>query len=172
MAVRRSRRRRGLSFFQISLITAGLGIALLVGGVGVFFLDQASRREPLDIELYPSAIPYTDQQINPTRLKTFYRVLDADTDQVATFYQERMREHYSDVTDTAAPTCVRVPEIGEADVEPGIVPFFYRCMFDRSGFFSSQWTQVTIFPGVFNENPDLNTEGETLIEYEQYWTPS
>ena len=43
--------------------------------------------------------------------------------------------------------------------------------FDRSGFRTSQYTQVTIQPGVANPDPKLSNEGMVIVEYEQYWQP-
>ncbi len=68
--------------------------------------------------------------------------------------------------------CVRYPATGNApgsENDPNVAPFVYRCMFDNSGFNSSQYTQVEIYPGREDPNPELSAAGQTIIKYAQQW---
>lgn len=47
-------------------------------------------------------------------------------------------------------------------------PFQFSCMFDHSGFRSTQYTLVVIYPGLANPDP-LDAAGMTVVKYEQLW---
>jgi hypothetical protein len=160
-------RRGGLSFFRVMLIVAFIGILLIAGAVVSYLTDQASHRSPLDIPLYPGAVLWGTSDVKPTSQNVYYRVNDTP-EKVAGYYQQKMVEHYGNNEQG----CVRIPPTGDMpgpDTDQTIAPFVYRCMFDNSGFNTSQYTQVEIFLGGENPDPNLNAKGLTVIEYEQQW---
>ncbi|MDX2136511.1 MAG: hypothetical protein SF123_00325 [Chloroflexota bacterium] len=162
--------RKGSSFFRTILIVGVVGLVLIVGGAISFFADQSSRRSPLEIEVYPGASYRGLVEQTSSSQTMYFLVPGVMPEQVAEFYQQEMREHYGDTGEN----CVRIPEIGQfppEELQPDYAPYFYRCMFDRSGFNTSQWTLVTIMPGLPNENPANDTSGMVVLQHEQVWTP-
>jgi hypothetical protein len=160
-------RRGGLSIVRISLIAAFVGILLIGGAVVSYLTDQASHRAPLDIAAYPNAVYWGTSEVHDTSRNLFYRVSDAP-EKVASYYQQKMVEHYGN-NDQG---CVRLPATGNApgsDTNPNIPPFIFRCLFDNSGFNTSQFTKVEIYPGEENSDPFLNAKGLTIVKYEQQW---
>jgi hypothetical protein len=160
-------RRGGISIVRMSLIGAFVGILLIVGAVVSYMTDQASHRSPLDIPTYPNAVFWGTSEVKPTSRNVFYRVSDAP-EKVASYYQQKMVEHYGN-NDQG---CVRLPATGNApgsETNPNISPFIFRCMFDNSGFNTSQFTQVEIYPGEENADPFFNAKGLTIVKYEQQW---
>ena len=143
--------------------------AVLIGaGVVSFLTDQASRQVPLNVPLFDGAAYWGRGEDLPNSRKEYYRVTNAQPDEVMAFYQEKLNEH----TGGTDEQCNRYPELGEfpaSELGPGIPPYRYICLFDRSGFQSTQYTRVTISPGLPNENPDFDTEGMTIVEYYQVW---
>jgi len=161
------KRKRGLSIVQMSLIAAFVGVLLIAGAVVSYVTDQASHRSPLDIPPYPNAVYWGTSNVQDTSRNLFYRVADAP-EKVASYYQQKMVEHYGN----SDQGCVRLPATGNApgsDTNPNIPPFIFRCMFDNSGFNTSQFTQVEIYPGGENSDPFLNAKGMTVVKYEQQW---
>jgi hypothetical protein len=162
-------RNRGFSVVRTGLYVGVLGLILILLGVLAFFADQSSRRTPFEIPPFPGAEVYgTPLQQSQFQRSVFYLVENATPEQVAVYYEERMRQHYGDSVES----CVRIPPTGENPVPPGssnVVPYQYRCLFDNSGFRVSQSTLVLIYPGYFNPDPYFNTLGKTVIEYQQSW---
>lgn len=160
-------RRGGLSIVRISLIAAVIGIVLIGAAAVTYVTDQASKRVPLDVPLIPSAAYWGASEQRATSRNLYY--LTADTPEtVVSYYQRKMQEQFND----SSLHCVRFPATGNtpnSDTDMNIAPFIYRCMFDNSGFNSSQFTQVEIYPGRPNENPDLDRAGFTIIKYAQQW---
>ncbi len=160
-------RRGGFSIVRISIIIAVIGAVLIGGAVVTYLTDQASKRSPLDIPLIPNAAYWGTSEQQATSRNVFYLTADAP-EAVAMYYQQKMQEQYKD----NSLGCVRFPATGTApgsDTDPNIAPFIYRCMFDNSGFNSSQYTQVEIYPGRPNQEPALNAAGFTIIKYAQQW---
>ncbi len=158
-----------ISAVRIATIIAVIGVLVVAAGVVSFFLDQNSHKVPLDIPLFPGAVNVGEKQLATTTRKEYYRVTAATPDEVAAFYNQRLYEHNGSQDEK----CIRNPPSGDFDIQ-GIVngvPFEYICMFDRSGFRTSQYTKVTIQPGIDNPDPKLSNAGMTIVEYEQYWQP-
>lgn len=166
-----------LSIFRLSLLGAAIGGLFILGSIISLTLETASRQTPLEIQLPQGAVergtrPYTDQH-----REVYYTVPGADTDTIGQFYQDRLDELYG--TTLGSPNrveCERFPEFGnhpdyDPVERPESPPFYIECMFDRSYLGNTQYTQVTIYPGVPNEDPNLSTEGSVVIIYEQRWTP-
>lgn len=167
----RVNRRQSQQFFRLGIIGGIVGILVILIGFGVYFLiDQGTRRSPLDIALYAGAQAAGQTNIDPYSRSLVYRVPGATADQVAEYYNQRLRE-FSNGEDS----CVRLPDEGNFEGyqvgDNTTVPYQYVCLFDRSFFNMSQWTRVTIQPGVFNEDANLNTEGMAVVEYYQQWNP-
>jgi hypothetical protein len=160
-------RRGGLSIVRVSIIAAIIGIVLIGAAAVTYLTDQASKRTPLDVALIPGASYWGTSEQGATSRKVFY--LSSDTPEaVAYYYQKKLQEQYQDAT----LSCVRFPATGNApnsDTNVSIALYIYRCMFDNSGFNSSQFTQVEIYPGRPNEDPALDADGFTIIKYEQQW---
>jgi len=180
-----------LSVFRISLLVSILGALLIGSGVLAFNLDQQSRRAPLEISLPTGAQQWGGPNVySSTWREVYYRVQGGDPQTVADFYDQRMAEHYgTSITASDRERCQRVPSVGEytnipdsrrgsdgntfdPDFVPGeSIPYLWRCMFDRSGLNVTQWTQVTIYPGVDSADPNRNAFGDVVIVYEQRWQP-
>jgi protein-disulfide isomerase len=130
--------------------------------------DQDSRQQPLQVELYPGSLLWGNLRNCPAVRCELYKVPGVLPEEVAAFYQQQMNQHYGSDEER----CIRIPEVGQfdtAELQPGQVPYMFRCRFDRSSFGTSQYTTVMIMPGLYNENPELNTEGMTVIRYDQVW---
>ncbi|MBZ0299235.1 MAG: hypothetical protein K8J31_05835 [Anaerolineae bacterium] len=157
-----------ISLFRVGTLVAIVGIVLVVGGVAAYFLDQNSYRVPLDVEPYPGAESWGNiREAGATRRLVF--LTSATPEEVAAYYDEKLR-----ALDGAEQGCERIPASGEvaaAATDRTVVPYWYKCLFQRTGLRSSQLTTVTVQPGVFSADPDLNTEGKTVIEHSQRWQP-
>jgi len=163
---RREKRSSGSSIVRYSLIAGVIGILIIIAGVLSFFVDQASRQAPFDIQPPPGSAWWgTSEELSNSR-NVFYRVNDT-VENVVAYYQQKMNEHYGDSVEQ----CVRIPPTGEAPPSPTgqSIPFKFSCMFDRSGFRSTQYTLVEIYPGLPNVDPALDAEGMTIVKYEQLW---
>ena len=158
-----------ISMARVATIIAVLGILVVAAGVVSFYIDQGSHKVPLDIPAYPGAVPVGQTMVATTTRREYFRVTSATPDEVAAYYNQRLYEHNGSHDES----CIRNPPVGEFDTAgvPNSVPYEYICMFDRSGFRTSQYTKVTIQPGLFNQDPKLNNAGMTIVEYEQYWQP-
>jgi hypothetical protein len=164
-------RRGELSIVRIGLIVGLLGILAIGVGVVAFFGDQASRQVPLDIASYPGAEAWGQADVRGTSRKLLFRVPTVAPEQVVQYYQQKMNEFYGG-TEFA---CVRSPSSGEVQPVPGVVnpiPYQFACLFDRSGFNTTQYTRVVVYPGQPNDDPFLDAQGYTVIVYEQVWQPA
>jgi hypothetical protein len=162
--------RKGSSIFRTILIVGVVGLVLVIGGAISFFTDQSSRRVPLEIEVYPGANFWGAANQTQSSQTLLYNIPGTTPEQVVEFYQAQMREHNG----ADGEDCVRIPEFGQFppdELQEGYAPYFYRCMFDRSGFNTTQKTLVTIMPGLPNENPELDRSGTVILQYDQEWTP-
>jgi hypothetical protein len=158
-------RRSRLNVVRMGTIAAILGVLVVGAGVASFFLDQASRQSPLEIAPFPGAAPAGQREISPTARRQQFRVTGASADDVARYYENQLDQF----TSNSGENCVRIPREGQLERSVSIVPFQFVCMFDRSGFQATQYTKVTIQPGIPNDDPALNTEGMVIIDYEQHW---
>ena len=160
-------RRGGLSIVRLSVIAAIIGGLIIAAAAITYLTDQASKRSPLDIPPYPESAYWGASEALPTSRNIFY--LSADTpEEIVLYYQQKMTDHYGN----SDQRCVRYPATGNApgsENDSNVAPFVYRCMFDNSGFNSSQYTQVEIYPGRADQNPELSAEGQTIIKYAQQW---
>jgi hypothetical protein len=159
----------GISVTQTAIVHEQIRLETAV----VATLVEYSAQSPLEIEPYPGAQRLEGQLTRADNIRSIYfHVSDATADEVAIYYQQKLDEFYGNTSsDQNREQCERnprfenFPEFDEG--VPGIVPFEYKCMFDRSGLNISQYTQVTIQPGI----EATGTEGMVVIEYTQYWTP-
>lgn len=163
-----------ISVLRVGTFIGVVGFILIGGGLLSFFFDQASRQSPLEIAPFPGVESMGQRTTGGTSRFVYYRIATAPgatAEDVEAYYQQKMNEHYGNSEED----CLRFPpapgETLPGANQPGVVPYYFKCMFDRSGFRSTQYTVVTIYPGVFNPDPALNTEGFTVIENEQVWQP-
>ncbi len=157
-----------LSLFRVSIIGAVIGGILIVGGILTLNNDTNSRRTPLNIEPYVNAELWGAPTESGTRRTIFFRARGATSEQVVAYYQEQLA-NFSD-----GERCVRTPATGSIPIDPNVpnsIPYKYDCMFDRSGVNSTQYTRVTIFPGVPSTDPFYDSSDSTVINYEQVWQP-
>jgi hypothetical protein len=158
-----------ISLFRTGTLIAILGILLVVGGVAAYFLDQNSYHAPLEIETFPGAQTWgTVRETNASR-RALFLASGATPEEVTAFYEEKLR-----AMDGNDQRCQRIPAVGEIEAaaeDSSVVPYWFVCLFQRTGLSVSQQTTVTIQPGVFNADPNLNTEGMTVIEHSQRWQP-
>jgi hypothetical protein len=171
MSIRASRR-QSQQVFRIGIIAGIVGILLVFGGFIIYFLiDQGSRQVPLDIPVYPGAQGGNITASTGFSRNLVYRIPNATPEEVAAYYQQKLREF----TGSNEDDCVRNPANGNfLDYDPAradVVPYEFTCLFDRSYWNASQYTRIRIQPGVRNEDPALNTEGMTIVEYYQQWNP-
>jgi hypothetical protein len=174
----------GLAPFRISLAAGALGIGVLVLSFFGFLLDQESRRAP-----YFPPVPNGAEEwgfpragFGNNKQFVYYRIQDGNVAEVADFYNQRLEEMEPGADGNR---CERFPTIGtfadpqynsrgeplQTDFDPATQPaFHYICMFDRSGFNVTQWTEVMIYPGLPDEDEFLDSEGYAVIEYEQVWS--
>lgn len=166
----RRKRTQGPSMIRVGLIAGGIGIGFILLGVLAFLSDQAARRAPFDVALYPGAVMWGMSDVAPTSRTVIYRVPAVDPQLVANWYQLRLNEHNGDQSGR----CVRVPPAGEYPLDaanPLSIPYRFTCVFDNSSLNSQQYTQVVIYPGAANPDPEKDSTGMTVIEYQQQWTP-
>lgn len=163
----RAKRNSGFSLIRIGVIAAVVGV-LIIGGAALTYLkDQNDKRSPFEIQPYPNAVYWSQSNVAATSRNVFYRVADTP-ESVVSYYQQKLNDHYGN-TDQS---CVRLPATGNApgsDTDPNIALYIYRCVFDNSGFNTSQYTQVEIYPGRANSDPFFNAEGLTIVKYIEHW---
>lgn len=163
-------RKNNNSVLRTIVIVAALGGILIVGGIVSFFADQASRQVPLQIEPYPGALYWGEGDVGEGYRQDYYKIPGVAPEAVAAYYEERLEAHYGSTDED----CVRLPEDGvypASELEPGVPPYRFKCLFDRSGFQTSQYTEVVISPGLYNTDPAFNTEGMTVVQYNFTWQP-
>jgi hypothetical protein len=168
-----------ISLLRLGTLAALLGIVFVIIGLITFFIDRSSHQVPLDIAAYPGAQPAGEQARAATIRSVYYVIPGATADDVATYYQQKLDEHYgNNATDPEREQCERFPPDYDPGIEsdsdffpeyldgaPEVPPFRYICLFDRSGLYISQFTKVTIEPGI----PANEQDGMVVVEYEQTW---
>lgn len=168
----RARRNQSQQVFRVGIIIGIVGILVVFGGFVLYFLiDQGSRQVPLDIPAFPGAEDWGRADRGTSSRSIFFRIQNATPEQVAEYYNQKLQEF----TGGSDEQCVRVPSEGnflefDSGTE-GIAPYQFVCIFDRSYWGASQYTRVVIQPGAFDEDPALNAEGMTVVEYDQNWNP-
>ena len=101
----------------------------------------------------------------------FYKIAGSSPEQVTEYYQQRLSDHTGGAADER---CLRFPATGDFPRDPNTqnyVPYFFTCMFDRSNLNATQFTKVIIRPGMPHPDPALDSEGFTVVQYEQQWQP-
>jgi hypothetical protein len=160
-------RKGGLSIIRIGVIAGIIGLVLVAAGVISILTDQASKRSPLEIPPYPGAVYWGSSDVQTTSRNVFYRIKDTP-ENVMAYYQQKMIDHYGN----GDQTCVRLPATGTtpgSDTNPNVPSYIFRCMFDNSGFNTSQYTQVEIYPGKANPDPFYDAAGQTIVKYAEQW---
>ena len=155
-----------ISIIRVGTIAAILGILIILGGIGLFFVDRASHQRPYDVDPYPGATLWYTAPRGANARQVVYRIPNATADDVAAYYQKKLTELVGSGGDDK---CIRFPSTGNYEAydkgDKSLPPFRYSCMFDRSGFQISQYTRVNIEPGVEANN----SAGMVVVENEQYW---
>jgi hypothetical protein len=156
-----------ISIIRVGTLAAIFGLLLIVGAVVFFFIDRASHQTPLEIDPYPGSIDRGQTRHSDISRSEFFQVTGVSPEDVLNFYQGKMDSFYDANTEPELKSCKRFPTIGDHPEytrgDPGIVPYEFRCLFDRSGFNVTQYTTVIIQPGI-----DDN-QGSTIVVHEQYW---
>lgn len=185
-----------ISIIRVMAILVVVGVLFVGFGFVTFTLDQNSRKGPLEITLPPGTAPLGTETVSNTERKVYYTLEGADADQIAVYFQREMdkfnglnpddpglesilvltrpenRLISADVA-TSRPLCNRFPPEGNfPEYQPGApqqIPFYWSCLFDRSYWGATQFTEVQIHPGVPHPEPALNTEGKVVVLYIQKW---
>ncbi|MEQ8677575.1 MAG: hypothetical protein RLP44_13740 [Aggregatilineales bacterium] len=170
-------REGNISLFRVGAALAIFGILVIVGGFLLFQVEQQGYKSPLNIELYPGSQELGISSQNRTTRTVIYTIPDAESEAVADYYDEKLVEHDgTNANSLNRERCLRFPsaegEIFEDFVEgAGVVPYYYRCLFNDTGLNVTRWTTVTIHPGVLNSETGMDTRGTTVVTYEQRWEP-
>jgi hypothetical protein len=157
-----------ISIIRVGTLAAVLGLLFILGAIASFFIDQESRRRPFDVPLIEGAQQWGEVEqslVRPER-RVFYRV-DKDTAEVAAYYQARLDDHSNN-----GDRCVRIPSVGDlpgTENDDRAVGHQYTCLFDNAGFFATQHTMIKIWPGTASDDPELDSLGLTVIQYDQLW---
>lgn len=155
-----------ISIIRVGTLAAILGILIIIGGIGLFFVDRASHQRPYDVDPYPGATLWYTTSRGANARQVVYRIPNASADDVAAYYQKKLTELVGSGGDDK---CLRFPSTGNYQAydkgDKSAPPFRYSCMFDRSGFQISQYTRVNIEPGIEANN----SVGMVVVENEQYW---
>ena len=160
-------KRGKLSVVRTGLFFLGLGLLFVFASVAYVAIETESARSPLYIPIPEGAEEWAIQSYGERPYQeAFYKILSTDIEGVVDHYQQQAEQFGSD-------PCKRLPPNGnfpDYDPEAGTVPYIWQCLFERANVPGvSQTTLVTIQPGVKNEDPFLDTEGYTVIQYEQRW---
>lgn len=156
-----------ISVIRVGTIAAIVGVLFIIGAIAAFFLDRSSYQRPFDVQSYPGATSSGQVDRSETSRTLYFQAPGISPEEIVAFYQQKMDEFYGSGTEIELRGCKRFPSSGnqlEYDRgDAGVVPYQFTCLFDRSGFFASQFTTVTVQPGI-----DDN-EGITLIAHDQTW---
>lgn len=173
-------REGNISVFRVGILIGVIGVLAIVAGFVFFQIELEQRRSPFNVELYDGAEELDGRRTEANRRRTLWYVTDAELGDVLRFYQAEMDSHTGeDPRDPDREQCVRVPEQGDfIDYQPGAgnIPYYYDCTFDNSYLGNTQVTYVRVQPGVRYDAPDgvdgsFNFEGQTMIVYNQTWSP-
>ncbi len=174
-----------LSWVRVSIFATVLGLLFMAASVVAFFVDQSSRNGPLTIEVPPGAQKWGDDiNIAQNWKHVYYRIPGDNVDAVAEFYKTRMRAFYGGVAgEETSEQCQRRPPAGFFTNNPNTpnsiydpqfvvgqsLPVVWKCLFDRSGLNNSQTTEVWIYAGLPNADPNRDSTGYVVIRHEQRW---
>jgi len=169
-----------ISVIRAGALVAVIGIIFIVGGLILFTFEQASYQAPLNIDPFPGAVEQAQIPISSTLRRVEYQIPGKTPEEVKEYYQQKLDQlNGADPNDVLRDKCVRLPsEDSNARfldyVEgSGNVPYYFRCVFNRSGFRLLQTTEVQILPGTYKENAqgevEWDTRGATVVRYEQQW---
>ncbi len=153
------------NIFRVGLIAGGLGVLVIVLGIIAFSIDQASYRAALEIAPFPGAGQCGQQDFSRVQRRTIYCVPGGNIEAIKDYYQALLDQHYGQDANTPQSdrfTCERIDTF-ETTSE---VPYYYTCLFDRSGFNATHYTQIIIQPGVTPE-----TQGQIVIAHDATWMP-
>ncbi|MCC6804836.1 MAG: hypothetical protein IT319_18275 [Anaerolineae bacterium] len=156
-----------MSLVRIGVIAGIIGVLIVAAAAASYLTTQNAARSPLEISPYPNAVYWGTSDVRDTSRNVFYRVADTP-ESVVGYYQQKLNEHYGN----SDQSCVRLPATGNApgsEADPNVIPYLFRCVFDNSGFNTSQYTQVEIYPGRADADPNRNAEGLTVVKYMEYW---
>ncbi len=156
-----------LSIIRVGTLAAIVGVLFIIGAIVFFFIDRGSHQVPLEIESFPGAANSGVITRSSTSQTEYFQITTASPEDVVAYYQGKMDGFYDAGTEKELRECKRFPASGNQFEfergDPGIVPYQYTCLFDRSGFFLTQSTAIVIQPGI-----DKN-EGITIVAHEQIW---
>lgn len=160
-------KRGKLSVVKTGLFFMGLGLLFVFGSAAYVAIETESARSPLHIPIPEGAEEWAVETYGDRSFqKSFFKILTTDVESVVAHYQQQADQFGSE-------RCKRLPPNGDSpdyDPENGTVPYVWKCLFERANVPGvSQTTQVIIQPGIKNEDPFLDSEGYTVIQYEQYW---
>ncbi|MEO0563899.1 MAG: hypothetical protein AAF125_17475 [Chloroflexota bacterium] len=161
-----------ISVVRIGTTITILGVLVVLVSLVTFFVDQAARTRPLDVEPPSGATSLGTNILTSTSQRRYFSIPQSEmsVEQVASYYTDRII-NFGNAEDSQP--CLRFPTEGTyAGWEPGTgrVPYQFVCVFDNSGFNTIQFTEVRVQPGIFDEDPERNTEGLVMIQYEQQWS--
>jgi hypothetical protein len=152
-----------ISIIRVGTLAALLGVVLVVGGIVLFYLDRAAHQVPLDLEAYPGAVQVGVANRSDVSRSVVFEIKNATAEDVSAFYQQKMNQFYGNSEET----CKRFPQAGNyPDYDrgvPDVIPYYFACLFDRSGFQITQYTRVNIQPGI------KEYVGSVVVEYDQNW---
>lgn len=152
-----------ISIIRVGTLAALLGVLLVVGGIVLFYLDRASHQAPLQIEPYAGAVQVGIANRSDISRSVVYQIKNTTPEDVSNYYQQKLNQFYGNSEET----CKRFPSVGnfpEYDQgKPDVVPYYFACLFDGSGFQITQYTRVNIQPGI------KDYTGSVVVEYDQNW---
>jgi hypothetical protein len=156
-----------ISVIRVGTIAAILGAVFIVGAIIFFFVDRSSHQVPLEIEPYPGATVGGQVPHSKTSRTEYFQIPNVTAEEVVAYYQGKMDSFYGLGTEKELRECKRFPSFGDFEEytrgQPGVAPYQYSCLFDRSGFFVSQSTTVIIQPGI------EKNKGTIVVAHDQSW---
>ncbi len=158
-----------LSIVRVGTVVAVVGVLLVIGAAVAFYLDQASHQVPLDVAVYPGAESLGEPAPTGTNRTLYFIVRDTPPEEVVQYYDQILEDQYKDTGESCQRYPNEVDNYTNSEGRNDVVPYEFICLFDRSGFYATQFTKVTIQPGLFDSDSRVNQLGNTLIEYQQRW---
>jgi hypothetical protein len=156
-----------ISVIRVGTLAAIVGGLLIVAAIVFFFIDRGSHQVPLEIEPYPGSLVGGQVTRSNNSRTEYFQITNASAEDVVAYYQGKMNGFYGAGTEKELSQCKRFPPVGNQTEfdrgTAGITPYQYTCLFDRSGFFVSQYTTVLIQPGI------ADNEGTVVVAHDQTW---
>ncbi|MBN1963935.1 MAG: hypothetical protein JW910_04780 [Anaerolineae bacterium] len=147
MTTRKGSERSSSPVVRLALVIAGIGIVIVIISVVGYWAFRSSRSTPLSVPVYPDAAMVGQEDLGEGQDRLLYSTL-APAEDVAAFYQREVGG------------CTRIDNPAPAAGEP---PFSLRCVMDASSLFVTQYTTITVQPGVGVD------AGQTLIQIIRVW---